>query len=86
MASDGERVADEADERMGDEVGEGVADEVVPVGVVETKCPVVIIIPHEELTLQEHLLAGRQHGMWSFIRVATIPGADLVGLSLDLRM
>ena len=65
---------------------EGVADEVVPVGVVETKCPVVIIIPHEELTLQEHLLAGHQHGMWSFIRVATIPGADLVGLSLDLRM
>ena len=28
MASDGERVADEVDERMGDDVGEGVADEV----------------------------------------------------------
>jgi hypothetical protein len=65
---------------------EAVADEGVPVEAVETKCLVVIIIPRAGHTLQGHLLAGHQRGMWFIIRVVTTLEADLVGLSLDLRM
>jgi len=61
-------------------------DEVAQVEVVETICLVDTIHPLAEHTLQEHLLAGHQRAMLSTIKVATTLGADLVVLSLDLRM